>query len=87
MSGVPRAPVITSQWDTVSGSEGTHLLSWSTMTLYPVVEYVLLHRRGWPSSHSDDWDRVVLPELCLPRHNTVYASYRQVRWVFRCKSD
>ena len=87
MSGVPRAPVITSQWDTVSGSEGTHLLSWSTMTLYPVVEYVLLHRRGWPSSHSDDWDRVVLPELCLPRHNTVYASYRQVKWFFRFKSD
>ena len=76
MSGVPRAPVITSQRDIVTDREDSYLLTWTTMTLYPVVEYVLLHRRGWPDSHPDSWTRVILPELCLPRHNTVQASYR-----------
>ena len=82
MSGVPRAPVITSQRDIVTDREDSYLLTWTTMTLYPVVEYVLLHRRGWPDSHPDSWTRVILPELCLPRHNTVQASYRDDIYIF-----
>ena len=34
-SGVPRAPVITSQQDSIRSSKGSYLLTWSTMTLYP----------------------------------------------------
>ena len=34
-TGVPRAPVITSQEDSIRSSKGSYLLTWSTMTLYP----------------------------------------------------
>ena len=76
-TGVPRAPVISSEQDSIRASKGSYLLTWSTMTLYPVVEYVLLQRRGWGGPHGEGWSRMVLPELCLPRHNIVLASYRQ----------
>ena len=28
----------------VGGEAGSHLLTWATLTLYPVVEWELLHR-------------------------------------------
>ena len=76
--------MVTSQRESVSSSEGEYLLTWSTLTLYPVVEYVILHSRGWAGSRDDGWSRVVLPELCLPRHNKVYGTYRS---DFRLCSD
>ena len=43
--GTARAPVFTSSSVVVVGGEaGSHLLTWATLTLYPVVEWELLHR-------------------------------------------
>ena len=43
--GTARAPVFTSSMVVdVSGEAGAHLLTWATLSLYPVVEWELLHR-------------------------------------------
>ena len=45
VTGTARAPVFTSSMVVdVSGEAGGHLLTWATLTLYPVVEWELLHR-------------------------------------------
>ena len=77
LTGISRAPVITSQLETILASDREFLLTWTTVTLYPIVEYVLMYRRGWGrvTGTSDSWERRIIPEISLPRHYTVYGSY------------
>ena len=48
-----------------------HVLTWTTVTLYPVVEYVILTRR----QPGLGWSRALVPEISLPRHNVVHGRY------------
>ena len=41
-----------------------------TLTLYPIVEYVMIYRRN-----TDSWNRLIIPEISLPRESTVYGKY------------
>ena len=48
-----------------------HVLTWTTVTLYPVVEYVILTRR----QPGLGWSRALVPEISLPRYNVVHGRY------------
>ena len=72
--GTARAPVITSQVEEVMLTEHSvaeHVLTWSTVTLYPIVEYIILTRRR----PGQGWSRVLVPEVSLPRHNKVHGRF------------
>ena len=73
-AGTARAPIITSQVKEVMLTERSvaeHVLTWSTVTLYPIVEYIILTRRR----PGPGWSRVLVPEVTLPRHSQVHGRF------------
>ena len=52
-------------------SVAEHVLTWSTVTLYPIVEYIILQRRR----PGPGWSRALVPEVTLPRHNKVHGRF------------
>ena len=73
-AGTARAPRITSQVKEVMLTERSvaeHVLTWSTVTLYPIVEYIILTRRR----PGPGWSRVLVPEVALPRHSQVHGRF------------
>ena len=52
-------------------SVAEHVLTWSTVTMYPIVEYIILTRRR-PGL---GWVRTLVPEVALPRHSQVHGRF------------
>jgi len=75
LSGRPQAPLFTT--DQAVSSEGEYNLTWSVLSLAPVVQYHLQYRRLKESLLGLDsgWRLAVLAEDRLPRQFTSKASY------------
>ena len=72
--GIARTPRITSQVEEIMLAElsvAEHVLTWSTVTLYPIVEYIILTRRR----PGPGWVRTLVPEVALPRHSQVHGRF------------
>ena len=57
-SGVPQAPIITSHQETVQSPSLEYTLMWSTLTLFPILEYLLMFKeyRVDDQAESDNWE-------------------------------
>ena len=64
-SGVPHPPIFKSQLETVQSSMLEYNIAWSTLTPYPIVEYMVMYRIYQVEKYS--WRIIAVPERKLPR--------------------
>jgi len=75
LTGRPQAPLFTT--DQAVSSGGEYNLTWTVVSLAPVVQYHLQYRQIQESALGEEggWRRAVMPEDRLPRQFTSSASY------------
>ena len=76
--GVPHSPIFSSQVDTVQSHLLEYNITWSTLTLSPIVEYLVMNRIYQVKKNS--WRIITVPERKLPRVFILTASHT-LRWL------
>ena len=75
MPGVPQSPIFNSQLEDVKAHVLEYNMMWSTLTLSPIVKYMLMFRHYQNYIDPESWRRIIVPERKLPRGFIVTSNY------------